>query len=121
MTSNTALIEKLKAATEPSEELDADIAESLGLMNGLIRFGNKFRIRFEIDHPCPWRYADPYTSSLDAAFGTARTISEQFRMLEAAQRRVVGLPNGPGRFANDPPTPIFDMCRAALLVRLGGE
>lgn len=117
MTDHTALIEKLKAATEPSGDLHADIADAIGWSRGMRREGHLFWH----EHPS-WapRYrvlAPKYTSSLDAALGTARNLDEQSAMVcamaDVTMTRVVK--------ADGPTLTTFELCRAALLVRLGGE
>ena len=115
MTDHTDLIARLKAATEPSDELDADIAEALGMFEGMRREGNIFWEEFEefagrIEHRSP-----PYLSSLDAALSTARTRLEQWVMLRAVR---VECARGCGSV---PPAPFFDLCRAAMLVRLESD
>lgn len=91
MTDHTALIAKLKAATGPSEELDKEIALAVGTVR---------------------RLPANFTSSLNAVLATARSEVEQLGMLCAALSACVKA---------EALVPVFELCRAALLVRLGGE
>lgn len=118
MTDHTDLVRRLKAATGPSEELDADIAEALGVFEGTRREHNTFWEDFEDYAGRIGHRALRYTSSIDAVLGTARSTGEQMAMLHAAyweaeERRDVD--------SKKPPTPVFEFCCAAILVRLGGE
>lgn len=119
MTDHTVLIAKLKAATGPSMTLNADIAVAVEWagQNQLERHGNSFYTEDQGHGP---RTPD-YLSSLDAALGTARTALEQMRMLNAARVIAAIAIHGARHPDQLPPVDFFDLCRAALLVRLGGE
>ncbi len=121
MTDHTDLIAKLKAATGPSDDLNADIADAIGWSRGMRREGHLFWHEHPSWAPRTGVIAPGYTSSLDAALGTARDAGEQGRMLQAAIiAAAYSLPDQ-GAVRETPPASLFHPCRAAMLVRLGGE
>ncbi len=109
MTDRTDLIAKLKAATEWSKELEQEIHDAL--VEGTVP-GGVLAQRFH------------YLRSLDAALGTARDQREQQDMLFEAAWALGTSDPGPGETLwtpNAKPLDFFHLCRAAMLVRLGGE
>ncbi len=117
MTSHTALIAKLMAAKGPSDELNCEIARALGVSWSWDDDGNYGPYKILPRH-CR------FLSSLDAALGTARNQREQQEMLFEMAFHLGTSDPGPGENLwkpSDPPLPMFELCRAALLVRLGGE
>jgi hypothetical protein len=117
MTDHAALIAKLRAATKPSADLDADIVEAVGWAHGMRREGAMFWREYEGWAPREGMLAPPYLSSLDAALGTARNLHEQWRIIRALDWFVDAWADDAGA----PVVPMFALCRAALLVRLGGD